>query len=261
MDIVRWRLHSFILKGQPFFIMAKRFIDTSYYKSPFVRGLKGSLKSLYSFIICDCDGAGIWVKDLQIASTYIGFQITDKEFNDNFVKTKKAIDLQNGKYFFPDFLQHQYPKGLSIHNPAQKNFILELQKNLLIDGDLKPLWSTFEGTKVMVMEKVEVLDEEKVEVIYSKDLTLFEKKIVEFQKFRKEMKKPILDASKQQFLDKLMRLSGNNENTAILIINQSIANGWQGIFELKTESNGTITGKTNRTAETIANINSLLRPE
>lgn len=140
--------------------MAKRFIDTGFYKSPFVRSLKGSLKALYTFIICDCDGAGIWVKDLQIASMYIGFDISEKDFN-VFLEKGKAIDLKNGKYFFPDFLQHQYPKGLSIHNPAQKNFILELQRNSLIDSDLKPLWSTFEGTKVMVMEKVEVMVLEK----------------------------------------------------------------------------------------------------
>lgn len=141
--------------------MAKRFIDTSYYKSPFVRGLKGSLKGLYLFIICDCDGAGIWVADFEIASMYIGEKVTKDEFEQHFVKQKKAIDLKNGKYFFPDFLEHQYPKGLSNHNPAQKNFIAELQKYSLISTDLKPLWSTYEGTNVMVMETVEVMVEEK----------------------------------------------------------------------------------------------------
>lgn len=141
--------------------MAKRFIDTNFYKHPFVKGLKGALKGLYGYIICDCDGAGIWVKDLQIASIYVGFEISEKDFN-VFLEKEKAIDLKNGKYFFPDFLQHQYPKGLSIHNPAQKNFIIELQKNSLIDSDLKPLWSTLQGTKVMVMEKVEVMEKDKV---------------------------------------------------------------------------------------------------
>lgn len=140
--------------------MAKRFIDTSYYKSPFVRGLKGSLKSLYTFIICDCNGAGIWVKDLQIASTYIGFDISEKDFN-VFLEKGKAIDLKNGRYFFPDFLEHQYPKGLSIHNPSQKNFITELQKNLLIDSNLMPLWSVSEGAKVKVMVMEEVMVKEK----------------------------------------------------------------------------------------------------
>lgn len=222
--------------------MAKRFIDTAYYKSPFVRGLKGSLKALYSFIICDCDGAGIWVKDLQIASMYIGFEISEKDFN-VFLEKGKAIDLKNGKYFFPDFIEHQYPKGLSLHNPAQKNFIVELQRNLLIDDDLKPLYRPFEGSKVMVkvMEKEKVKVEVKeTEIIFASEL---EKKIDEFYKFRKAMKKPILDASKDQFVKKLTKLSNGVESEAIEILNQSIANGWQGIFELKKQNNGT--GQTN----------------
>jgi len=52
------------------------------------------------------------------------------------------------------------------------------------------------------------------------------------------MKKPILNASKQLFLDKLYKLSFNDEKVAINILKQSIANGWQGIFELKNENNG-----------------------
>jgi len=226
--------------------MAKRFIDTGFYKSPFVRGLKGSLKGLYSYIICDCDGAGIWVKDLEIASMYIGFKISETDFN-VFIESGKAIDLKNGKYFFPDFLEHQYPKGLSIHNPAQKNFILELQKNSMIDSDLKPLWSTFKGTKVMVMEKEKVMVMEKVK---EKEPEIFktelEKKVNDFYKFRKEMKKPILEASKESFLKKLNKLSGGVESVAIEILDQSIANGWQGIFELKNSTNGK--GQTNTDA-------------
>jgi hypothetical protein len=63
-------------------------------------------------------------------------------------------------------------------------------------------------------------------------------KLIEFYKFRKELKKPIVESSKEQFLQKLKTLSNNNEETAIQILNQSIANGWQGIFEIKTIENG-----------------------
>jgi len=117
--------------------MANRFLETNYYKSPFVRGLKGALKGLYSFIICDCTPSGIWVLDIDIASMYIGFKITFEEFEENFVKTGKAIDLQNGRYFFPDFIEHQYPKGLSETNIALKNVIPELRKLGLIDASNK----------------------------------------------------------------------------------------------------------------------------
>ena len=63
-------------------------------------------------------------------------------------------------------------------------------------------------------------------------------KLIEFYNFRKELKKPIVESSKKQFLEKLKTLSNNNESNAIEILNQSIANGWQGIFEIKTIENG-----------------------
>jgi hypothetical protein len=117
--------------------MAIRYIDTGFYKSPFVRSLKGQLKSFYNFVITDCSGAGIWAKDLEVASLFTGFAITDEDFG-IFVEKGKAIDLGNGKYLFPDFIEHQYPQGLSDKNPAQKNFIFELRKyNLLEERDGK----------------------------------------------------------------------------------------------------------------------------
>jgi hypothetical protein len=117
--------------------MANRFLDTNYYKSPFVRGLEGPLKSLYSFIICDCDGAGIWNMDLQAAAMYTGFQVTPREFEENFTAKGKAINLGGSKFFFPDFIEHQYPAGLQANNKAHKNFISTLKKFGLLDEDLK----------------------------------------------------------------------------------------------------------------------------
>ena len=42
----------------------------------------------------------------------------------------------------------------------------------------------------------------------------------------------------------LIELSGNNEETAIKIIEQSIANGWKGFFKLKTNGNSKVVGAT-----------------
>lgn len=117
--------------------MANRFLDSNYYKSPFVRGLKGSLKSLYSFIICDCNGAGVWNLDLQAASLFTGFTITTEEFENHFIITGKAYPIGGEKYFFPDFIEHQYPNGLKANNPAHKNFIKILKKHDLLDINLK----------------------------------------------------------------------------------------------------------------------------
>jgi hypothetical protein len=94
---------------------------------------------------------------MEAASMYIGFQVTDEDFDKNFMETGKAIQLSSGKYFFPDFIEHQYPKGLQENNAAHKNVIYELHKYDLLDeknhvkvkkkqisfeAPLKPLYST-----------------------------------------------------------------------------------------------------------------------
>lgn len=119
--------------------MANRFLETNYFKSPFVRGLKGTLKSLYSFIICECTPSGMWVVDMEAATMYTGFQISREDFEENFVKTGKAVLLKNGRYFFPDFIEHQYPTGLQSWNKAHNKIIIELNNFGLLreEKDLK----------------------------------------------------------------------------------------------------------------------------
>jgi hypothetical protein len=66
-----------------------------------------------------------------------------------------------------------------------------------------------------------------------------EDKILEFIAYRKAIKKPIREVSMEAFKKKLIKLGNSNEETMIEILEQSIANGWQGIFELKqTKNNG-----------------------
>jgi len=144
--------------------MAKRFIDTGFYKSPFVRGLQGPCKALYSFIICDCSGAGIWSKDLEIAGLYIGFKISEAQWS-VFEKTGRAIPIGGDRFFFPDFIEHQYPSGLQDNNRAHMGFISELQKFNLLDGANKPLTRSLQGPMVMVMDKEMATVPEKVTAV------------------------------------------------------------------------------------------------
>jgi hypothetical protein len=216
--------------------MAKRFIDTSFYKSPFVRSLKGPLKSLYSFIICDCSGAGIWDFDLEIAGMYIGFKIDKIDFFDAFVKTGKAIDLENGRYFFPDFIEHQHPNGLSETNPAHKNYIVELNKYGLLDAALKPLKRPFEGSKVMVMAKAEVMVNDKVKVKKAQILNLeFPFKSAEFLNAWNELssQKKWVNKSESALNASLRKLGRESELDAIKMIENCIAGNWLGLVELK----------------------------
>lgn len=58
-----------------------------------------------------------------------------------------------------------------------------------------------------------------------------------FLAYRKEIKKPYRSQmSVEQAFNELQKLSGGVLETAEAIVNQSIANGWQGLFPLKEES-------------------------
>ena len=68
--------------------------------------------------------------------------------------------------------------------------------------------------------------------------------LYEFIKFRKGIKKPMTTQAVKLMLNKLNKFS-NNDSVKIEILNQSILNGWTGIFELKNGYNRNITNNNN----------------
>lgn len=61
---------------------------------------------------------------------------------------------------------------------------------------------------------------------------VFNKTIDDFKKHRKQLKKPMTEKAVSLLLTKLDTIA-NSEEEKIQILNQSIENGWQGIFPLK----------------------------
>lgn len=76
-------------------------------------------------------------------------------------------------------------------------------------------------------------DNNENKIIYSDD-PLLNQTIIEFVAFRKSIKKPMSDHAVKLMIGKLNKMS-SDVNEQIEIINQSILNGWQGIFPLKQE--------------------------
>lgn len=67
------------------------------------------------------------------------------------------------------------------------------------------------------------------------EMTAFEQAIEDFKAYRKRMKKPMTDRAVELLLQKLQQLAPNDEAAQIAILEQSIVQGWQGVFPLKTE--------------------------
>lgn len=59
--------------------------------------------------------------------------------------------------------------------------------------------------------------------------------ILDFMEYRKSIKKPMTDRAVELLVNKLQSLSSDPEQQ-IEILNQSIVNGWQGVFPLKIQS-------------------------
>lgn len=139
--------------------MGKRFADTNKYKKPFIRSLPGAYKLLWDFLYLDCDHAGIWIVDFDVAQTYIGLDMpvsreTAVKF---FNKDEDRIhEFDNGKkWLIIPFIEFQYGR-LSEKNKALNSVISILRKHGFLDDALNlkiPPSGSLQGAKDKVKEK------------------------------------------------------------------------------------------------------------
>ncbi len=88
-----------------------------------------------------------------------------------------------------------------------------------------------EKESVNTKEKEKTLDD-----VISAQKEKLQEPLREFVKMRKSIKKPITTHGLELVISKLRKLSGGHISVAEEIINQSIMNGWQGVFALKDEN-------------------------
>lgn len=144
--------------------MAKRFTDTNKYKKPFIRGLQGAYKLLWDYLYHDCDHAGIWIVDFEIAQLYIGNDMPVnkadalKYFN---ADEKRIIEIDGGKkWFIIPFIEFQYGI-LDGRNRVHNSVLIELAKLNIGKG----LISSLQGAKDKDKDKDKDTDKDKVKVI------------------------------------------------------------------------------------------------
>src|SRR6187551_466134 len=85
--------------------MAKRFTDTDKWKKQFIRGLEAPYKLLWLYILDDCDMAGIWPEDFEVAEIRTG----EKLNRDKAIKAfGDRVEIFGNKWFIKDFIPFQY---------------------------------------------------------------------------------------------------------------------------------------------------------
>jgi hypothetical protein len=227
--------------------MAKRFTDTEKWKKPFIRGLQGPYKLLWLYICDDCDHAGIWQVDMDVAQIRIGEEINLNQAIKSF-EDKIIIFDKGNKWFIPSFVEFQYPSGLNPENRSHNSVIILLEKYNLRIPKNKPLISPSEGCKDMVKDMDMVKDKvkgEKAEFNFYgagyEIIEIWDKwKDYKFNHFKFKYK---TIQSEQAAFDSLFELSNKNLEIAKEIINQSMANGWKGFFLPKNSQNKTLSAK------------------
>ena len=137
--------------------MAKRFTDSEKWKKPFIKKLPMQYKLLWFYILDDCNHAGIWQIDLEIASLRIGYNFKLNEVLTEFGEKVKVFD-KDEKWFIEDFIEFQYGE-LSKKNRAHNSVIALLNKYSLLKN--KPLTSPLQGDKDKDKEKDKDKDKDK----------------------------------------------------------------------------------------------------
>lgn len=139
--------------------MAKRFTDTEKWKKPFIKELPTEYKLFWIYLLDDCDMAGIWHLDFEVAELRLGTKLSEKKALGFF--SERIVVFDNGsKWFIPDFIKFQYIE-LSENNRAHKSVIATLKKYQLLEN--KPLESPFEGAKDKDKDKYKEKDKDKEE--------------------------------------------------------------------------------------------------
>lgn len=110
--------------------MAKRFTDNNIWKKSWFMKLPAHLKLFWQFLRDDCDAAGVWEGNFEIASVFVGDKVTE---DDLLFYGDRVEKLPNGKYWLTSFIEFQYSSNLSEKSPAHKPILSSLKKNNLFD--------------------------------------------------------------------------------------------------------------------------------
>ncbi len=116
--------------------MSNRFTDTEKWKKPWFRKLKPELKLFWIYMLDNCDHAGIWDVDIDLASFMIGSELNINEIKKDF--KKQIIEINDHKWLIQDFIEWQYKCSASELNPSNKAHLSVIR--ILERQDIKGLF-------------------------------------------------------------------------------------------------------------------------
>lgn len=121
-------------------MMAKRFSDTDKWKKPWYRKLKPAHKVFWQYILDNCDHAGVWEVDFELAGDFIGAVFNPDHLIEAFSK-QVHIFADGRRWFILDFIDFQYGP-LRETNNAHRGVLSSLRKHRIFEvysGHSQPL--------------------------------------------------------------------------------------------------------------------------
>ncbi len=128
-------------------------IDSDIFKKGFVKSLEAPYKLLWIYILTDCNHAGIWEVELDVACLRLGIEIEEKNALQIFEKKIQIID--SDKWFLPSFISFQYGE-LNEKNRVHNSVLQILRKY-----KIRPLEAPLEGAKDKDKDKEKDKDKDK----------------------------------------------------------------------------------------------------
>lgn len=130
--------------------MAKRFTDTDKWKKSFIKGLSTVHKLFFFYILDDCNHAGIWHVEPEIASIRIGEEINIDEVKKEL--GKHIVEFDKGeKWFIPYFITFQYGalnKKVNVHKS-----VIDILAKYKLKQFINPSQGVMDKDKDMDMDK------------------------------------------------------------------------------------------------------------
>lgn len=142
--------------------------DSDMYRKPFMKRLPADCKLFWSYLLLDCDHAGFWEVELDVANIRLGVDLTEEGLLEAF--EGKIIDCGDGKWFVPSFIEFQYgelKEGHRVHDSVikklkSKGFChIKLEKLKGIQRVSIPFPNSSERDKEKEKDKVKVKEKEK----------------------------------------------------------------------------------------------------
>lgn len=113
----------------------KRFTETTKWSDPWFRRLSIKHKAFWIYLLDNCDLAGVWNADLDLASFQLGEGLDFHKIREAF--TGRLVFLPNGRWHITKFIPYQYGTLSPKTNPCHKGVIKSLDANGLL-GATKP---------------------------------------------------------------------------------------------------------------------------